>query len=78
MPNTWMPVQILLKPIPSAPSVISLADYKLEELAYELSFEGARLAREVAEEYTKKIRTSLVLWPALLGQQTVRLPYRQM
>src|SRR6195952_2954769 len=34
--------------------VISLADYKLEELAYELSYEGARLAREVAQEYTQK------------------------
>ncbi|WP_121197234.1 methionine synthase [Mucilaginibacter gracilis] len=34
--------------------VISLADYKLEELAYELSYEGARLARQVAEEYTLK------------------------
>jgi 5-methyltetrahydrofolate--homocysteine methyltransferase len=34
--------------------VISLADYKLEELAYELSYEGARLAREVAQEYTLK------------------------
>jgi len=34
--------------------VISLADYHLEELAYELSYEGARLAREVADEYTLK------------------------
>jgi 5-methyltetrahydrofolate--homocysteine methyltransferase len=34
--------------------VISLADYHLEELAYELSFEGARIAREVADEYTLK------------------------
>jgi 5-methyltetrahydrofolate--homocysteine methyltransferase len=34
--------------------IISLADYKLEELAYELSFEGARLAREVTDEYNKK------------------------
>jgi len=34
--------------------VISLADYKMEELAYELSYEGARLAREVADEYTAK------------------------
>ncbi len=34
--------------------VISLADYHLEELAYELSYEGARLAREAADEYTKK------------------------
>jgi len=33
--------------------VISLADYHLEELAYELSYEGARIAREVADEYTK-------------------------
>src|SRR5277367_6553515 len=33
---------------------ISLADYHLEELAYELSYEGARLAREVADEYTQK------------------------
>ena len=33
---------------------ISLADYHLEELAYELSYEGARIAREAADEYTKK------------------------
>ncbi|MFD0763447.1 methionine synthase [Mucilaginibacter lutimaris] len=33
---------------------ISLADYHLEELDYELSYEGARIAREVADEYTKK------------------------
>src|SRR5476651_856525 len=34
--------------------VISLADYQLEPLAYELSYEGARLAKEVATEYTQK------------------------
>jgi len=34
--------------------VISLADYHLEELAYELSFEGAKIAREVADEYNLK------------------------
>jgi 5-methyltetrahydrofolate--homocysteine methyltransferase len=34
--------------------VISLADYHLEHLAYELSFEGARIARGIADEYTKK------------------------
>src|SRR4051812_666728 len=34
--------------------VISLADYHLEELAYELSYEGARLARQVADEFTAK------------------------
>jgi 5-methyltetrahydrofolate--homocysteine methyltransferase len=33
---------------------ISLADYHMEELAYELSYEGARLAREVADEYNAK------------------------
>ena len=33
--------------------IISLADYHLEELAYELSYEGARLAKEVTTEYTK-------------------------
>ncbi|MDT3404137.1 methionine synthase [Mucilaginibacter terrae] len=32
---------------------ISLADYHMEELGYELSFEGARLAREVADVYTQ-------------------------
>ncbi|HEY1008220.1 MAG TPA: methionine synthase, partial [Sphingobacteriaceae bacterium] len=34
--------------------VISLADYRMEELAYELSYEGARLAREVADEFTRR------------------------
>ena len=33
---------------------ISLADYHLEELAYELSFEGARIAREVVDQYNIK------------------------
>ncbi len=33
---------------------ISLADYQMESLAYELSFEGARLAKEVAEEFTRQ------------------------
>jgi 5-methyltetrahydrofolate--homocysteine methyltransferase len=34
--------------------VISLADYHMEELAYEMSYEGARIAREVVDEYNKK------------------------
>src|ERR1700761_210205 len=34
--------------------VISLADYHMEELAYEMSYEGARLAREVVDIYNKK------------------------
>ncbi|HVW97826.1 MAG TPA: methionine synthase [Mucilaginibacter sp.] len=33
---------------------ISLADYHMEELAYELSYEGARIARDIADEYTKR------------------------
>lgn len=33
---------------------ISLADYHMEELAYEMSYEGARLAREAADEYNLK------------------------
>jgi 5-methyltetrahydrofolate--homocysteine methyltransferase len=31
---------------------ISMADYGMEELSYELSFEGARIAKEIATEYT--------------------------
>jgi 5-methyltetrahydrofolate--homocysteine methyltransferase len=33
---------------------ISLADYQMEGLAYEMSYEGARIAREVVNEYNKK------------------------
>jgi 5-methyltetrahydrofolate--homocysteine methyltransferase len=33
---------------------ISMADYKMEELAYELNREGARLARATADEYERK------------------------
>lgn len=33
---------------------ISMADYQMEELSYELSFEGARLAKEVAMEFSAK------------------------
>lgn len=31
---------------------ISMADYEMEDLSYELSYEGARIAKEVAEEVT--------------------------
>src|SRR4051794_3632100 len=34
--------------------VISLADYQMEDLAYEMSYEGARIAREVVNEYNLK------------------------
>ena len=33
---------------------ISMADYGMEALVYELNFEGAKLARSVADEYTAK------------------------
>ncbi|WP_207423968.1 methionine synthase [Desertivirga brevis] len=33
---------------------ISMADYQMEELSYEMSYEGARIAKEVAMEYTAK------------------------
>ncbi|MGL4596802.1 MAG: homocysteine S-methyltransferase family protein, partial [Bacteroidia bacterium] len=32
--------------------VISLADYKMESLAYELNFEAAKIARQAADEFT--------------------------
>lgn len=33
---------------------ISMADYQMEDLSYEMSFEGARIAKEIALEYTLK------------------------
>ncbi|WP_395803250.1 methionine synthase [Daejeonella sp.] len=33
---------------------ISMADYQMEVLSYEMSFEGARIAKEIAQEYTQK------------------------
>jgi 5-methyltetrahydrofolate--homocysteine methyltransferase len=33
---------------------IAMADYKLEEYVYEINFEGAKIAKEVAEEFTRK------------------------
>jgi 5-methyltetrahydrofolate--homocysteine methyltransferase len=35
-------------------TTISMADYHMESLAYELNLEGARLAREVADSFTAK------------------------
>jgi 5-methyltetrahydrofolate--homocysteine methyltransferase len=33
---------------------ISMSDYQMEELVYEINFEGARIAKEVAVEFTKQ------------------------
>ena len=35
-------------------TTIAQADYHLEDLVYELNFQSAKIAKEVAEEYTKK------------------------
>jgi 5-methyltetrahydrofolate--homocysteine methyltransferase len=35
-------------------TTIAMADYKMEELVYELNYESARLAKQAAEEYTAK------------------------
>ncbi len=35
-------------------TTIAQADYKLEHLAYQLNFESAKIAKEVADEFTKK------------------------
>lgn len=35
---------------------IGMADYKMEELAYELNYESAKIAKEVAQEFTDKPR----------------------
>jgi len=35
-------------------TTIAMADYAMEDLVYELNFESARLAREAADEFTKK------------------------
>ena len=33
---------------------ISMADYQMEDISYEMSYEGARIAKEIATEYTLK------------------------
>ena len=35
-------------------TTIAMADYDMEDLVYELNFESARLAKEVADEFTEK------------------------
>ena len=35
-------------------TTIAMADYKMEDLVYELNYESARIAKEVAEEFTAK------------------------
>ena len=35
-------------------TTIAMADYNMEDLVYELNFESAKIAKEVADEFTKK------------------------
>ncbi|MGD1947695.1 MAG: homocysteine S-methyltransferase family protein [Croceivirga sp.] len=35
-------------------TTIAMADYEMEDLVYELNFESARIAKEVADDFTKK------------------------
>src|SRR5574343_791989 len=35
-------------------NAISMADYDMQDLIYELNLEGAKIARRAADEYTKK------------------------
>lgn len=35
-------------------TTIAMADYEMQDLVYELNFQSAKIAKEVAEEYTKK------------------------
>ena len=35
-------------------TTVAMADYKMEELVYELNYESARIAKEVAEEFTAR------------------------
>ncbi|MFV0541499.1 MAG: homocysteine S-methyltransferase family protein [Aestuariibaculum sp.] len=35
-------------------TIIAMADYQMEDLVYELNYESAKIAKEVADEFTKK------------------------
>jgi len=47
-------VPILLRPILLAATSVAQADYHLEFLVYDLNYQGAKIAKEVADEFTKK------------------------
>ena len=51
---------------------ISLADYGMEKLAYELNFEGAKLARQAADVAEAADRPSRAMSPAPLAPPTVQ------
>jgi 5-methyltetrahydrofolate--homocysteine methyltransferase len=39
-----------------------MADYHLEDIVYELNYESAKIAREVADAFTAKTQISPDLW----------------
>ena len=51
-------------------TAISLADYGMEDLVYELNHAAARLAREAADEFERAIPTPRASWPACWGRPT--------
>jgi methionine synthase I (cobalamin-dependent) len=67
---------ISLKPILSG-TTIGMADYHLEDLVYELNFESAKIAREVADEFTAK-NPEKPRFVASIVQQTERQVCHQM
>ena len=57
---------------------ISMADYGMEELCYEINLEAARLAREAADALDARKRPiSRASWPAPSARPTARRPSRR-
>jgi 5-methyltetrahydrofolate--homocysteine methyltransferase len=54
-----------------------MADYHLEDIVYELNYESAKIAREVADAFTAKTRISPDLLRFHRDQQTERQACRQ-
>jgi 5-methyltetrahydrofolate--homocysteine methyltransferase len=59
-------------------TTIAMADYGMEELVYELNFESARLAREVADTFTEMSLINPDLSRVQWDLPTVPHPYRRM
>ena len=41
---------------------VSMADYQLQDIAYQVNYEAARIAREVADKWTSPEQTALRCW----------------
>ena len=48
-------------------NIISQADYHMQELAYEMNFESAKIAKEVTDEFNKKDKSKLRFVAGALG-----------